>query len=349
MADAEWLRTYDGVRRFAPAIGQLGEWRALCEGGWTAAIPGGLADVDESDERLRNETAPNLNQLANDERFPNRQQDTNHTANVREMTYQNVGANPSAGYPLNGEREREYPPSTVGTSSGQQLSQPQQLHYAPSTNQTQNYSSPSSGPPSLQEPHHETYDNGRDSPPGASATLASFPNPPTHIPVPFPSSHPSSLSQQHPPQPQTPKARTASPPRLADSPISNDLYGAKPGTEFHDSPTSLLSSDQFPESSYAESNNTSIRNPERSPPQDKGLSPHITSGTYRQGESPTEFGVATNNNGGYGRGVSRSVGVQEKSPGVNRTDTAGSSGSIVAAMRQRYSSQVGLRFLSSNK
>jgi hypothetical protein len=337
VADAEWLRTYDGVRRFAPAIGQLGEWRALCEGGWTAAIPGGLADIDDSDERLRNGTAPNSNQLANDERITNRQQDTNP---VREMTYQNVsGANPSAGHPLNGEREREYPPSTVGTSSGQQLSQPQQLHHAPSANQTQNYSSSSSGPPSLQEPHHETYD-------GAAATLASFPNPPTHIPVPFPSSHPPSLSQQHPPQPQTPKA---TPPRLTDSPISNDLYGAKPGTEFHDSPTSLLSSDQFPELSHAESNNTSIRNPERSPPQDKGLSPRITSGAYRQGDSPTEFGVATNNNGVYGRGVSRSVDVQEKSPGVNRTDTAGSSGSIVAAMRQRYSSQVGLRFLSSNK
>lgn len=32
VADAEWLRTCEGVRRVSPNIGQVGEWRVLCEG-----------------------------------------------------------------------------------------------------------------------------------------------------------------------------------------------------------------------------------------------------------------------------------------------------------------------------
>ncbi|VDC03645.1 unnamed protein product [Peniophora sp. CBMAI 1063] len=46
LADAEWLRSTEGVRRFAPLIGSVGEWRALCEGGWTAALPEPLPDLD---------------------------------------------------------------------------------------------------------------------------------------------------------------------------------------------------------------------------------------------------------------------------------------------------------------
>lgn len=32
VADAEWLRVCEGVRRVSPNIGQVGEWRVLCEG-----------------------------------------------------------------------------------------------------------------------------------------------------------------------------------------------------------------------------------------------------------------------------------------------------------------------------
>ncbi|KAH9178311.1 hypothetical protein EDB89DRAFT_1930543 [Lactarius sanguifluus] len=35
VAEAEWLRSAERIRRFSPLIGQLGEWKALCEGGWT--------------------------------------------------------------------------------------------------------------------------------------------------------------------------------------------------------------------------------------------------------------------------------------------------------------------------
>ncbi|KXN84728.1 hypothetical protein AN958_12155 [Leucoagaricus sp. SymC.cos] len=46
IADTEWIRSCESVRRFAPTVGPLGEWRSLCEGGWTKDIPGDLVDLD---------------------------------------------------------------------------------------------------------------------------------------------------------------------------------------------------------------------------------------------------------------------------------------------------------------
>lgn len=47
VAEAQWLRTAEGLRRVSPLIGLLGEWKALCEGGWTGPVPGDLPDVDQ--------------------------------------------------------------------------------------------------------------------------------------------------------------------------------------------------------------------------------------------------------------------------------------------------------------
>jgi hypothetical protein len=48
LADAEWLRSWEEVRRFAPVIGTLGQWRALCEGGWMGPQPKHLpTETDE--------------------------------------------------------------------------------------------------------------------------------------------------------------------------------------------------------------------------------------------------------------------------------------------------------------
>ncbi|KAJ3808890.1 hypothetical protein F5876DRAFT_45111 [Lentinula aff. lateritia] len=46
LADAEWLRSCESVRRFAPSVGKLTEWRTYCEGGWTGPIPTDLRAVD---------------------------------------------------------------------------------------------------------------------------------------------------------------------------------------------------------------------------------------------------------------------------------------------------------------
>ncbi|KAI0297306.1 hypothetical protein B0F90DRAFT_1740927 [Multifurca ochricompacta] len=53
VAEAEWLRSAEGIRRFSPLIGLLGEWKALCEGGWTGSVPGDLPDVDQTPDPPR--------------------------------------------------------------------------------------------------------------------------------------------------------------------------------------------------------------------------------------------------------------------------------------------------------
>ena len=45
IADAEWTRTCECIRRVAPTIGSLGEWRSLCEGSWTGPLPDDLPEV----------------------------------------------------------------------------------------------------------------------------------------------------------------------------------------------------------------------------------------------------------------------------------------------------------------
>lgn len=50
IADTEWVRTCESVRRCSPTVGPLGEWRSLCEGGWTKDVPGDLVNPDEKTE-----------------------------------------------------------------------------------------------------------------------------------------------------------------------------------------------------------------------------------------------------------------------------------------------------------
>lgn len=45
IADAEWTRTCESMRRISPTIGSLGEWRSLCEGAWSGPLPDDLPDV----------------------------------------------------------------------------------------------------------------------------------------------------------------------------------------------------------------------------------------------------------------------------------------------------------------
>jgi hypothetical protein len=67
VAEAQWLRTAEGLRRFSPLIGQLGEWKALCEGGWTGPVPGDLPDVDQMPgpppSRAMQDAGPNVREF----------------------------------------------------------------------------------------------------------------------------------------------------------------------------------------------------------------------------------------------------------------------------------------------
>lgn len=65
VADAEWLRSIEDVRRFSPLVGQLGEWRSLCEGGWMGALPGNLPDLN-SGEKVQQYQSPDEKIYANE-------------------------------------------------------------------------------------------------------------------------------------------------------------------------------------------------------------------------------------------------------------------------------------------
>jgi hypothetical protein len=55
VADAEWADSCERVRKCAPSMGKLGEWRAFCEGGWTGPVPDDLVVIDKEEilrERL---------------------------------------------------------------------------------------------------------------------------------------------------------------------------------------------------------------------------------------------------------------------------------------------------------
>ncbi|KAF9073425.1 hypothetical protein BDP27DRAFT_1391012 [Rhodocollybia butyracea] len=90
VADAEWLRSCESVRRFVPTIGKLNEWRAYCEGGWTGPIPQDMRDIEplplSSDQDL-----PTPRRLDYDEEqyFPNFSfswQNDDNTGSVRSLS-----------------------------------------------------------------------------------------------------------------------------------------------------------------------------------------------------------------------------------------------------------------------
>ncbi|KAG8750007.1 hypothetical protein FRC12_013115 [Ceratobasidium sp. 428] len=47
VADASWTGACEHVRRAGPHVGRIGQWRSLCEGGWAAAVPEDLPDIDK--------------------------------------------------------------------------------------------------------------------------------------------------------------------------------------------------------------------------------------------------------------------------------------------------------------
>jgi hypothetical protein len=324
MANAEWLRACDEVRRFGPFAGQLGEWRVMCEGCWTGAIPQGFPDIDDSDERSNNGITP-----TEGDRGPSRStEDINRTTNTRRVAEQNHAD--STGQRFNGERGREYPASTVGTSfTRSNTSQP-----ASSVSDGTQNSASSSRPSSRQErQNNAAYDSERDGP--SVATLASFPSPPTHLPLPFPSTASSSQTQHTHLQPQINAASPMSS-SSAESPVSDDRHGPGPNRYFNDSPTSMTPSErqnqplsETPQSRSSDGDMASLR--------DIGPKSRVNSAAHRKGDylaGEPEFG------GGYARGTQKGVDNREKAQDMNRSDTAGSSGSMVAAMRHRYSNQV---------
>nr|GAT60708.1 predicted protein [Mycena chlorophos] len=273
IADAEWLRTCEGVRRFSPNIGPLGEWRALCEGGWTGAVPPSLVDPDA------------------DPQSPESAQDVPETLrNLDPPTYQ-----------------RDQTPALTPLSSPK----PQRTQLPP--------------PSSFEPPRPLT-----DPISGSVRSLSAFPPPPTHFPIPSrPSQQASSSSSaSHPTSnvnfPQTqPDSMMLEPDRASEEPISS------PPSPYVEGRVPAQASLEVLQEELEIRRPVPVRSQTADSYQTEPSSGALSSQAYPRGdyfsderESPKQPHVPE--------------WVQAK-PEVQRSDTGGSTGSVVAAMRNRYS------------
>ncbi|KAJ7274345.1 hypothetical protein B0H12DRAFT_1088260 [Mycena haematopus] len=324
VADAEWLRTCEGVRRVSPSIGPLGEWRALCEGGWTGPLPPSLVDPDPDSEQPQSEQ-----ESRGEEPAPMR--------NVRPTE-----ANPAL-------QSRDSTPAITPLASPNpgRVNLPHMNH---------------SSPPSSFDPPRPFVDPNS----GSVRSLSAFPPPPTHFPI--PSLH--SLQQQSQQAPsqqlsQQPSSSSASnsnlafpttsqadssllePERQVDEPSSMppspnpNQYSPNPNQYAESKPT-------YPSPASLQHDDVDIKRPvpvrsqtvdsPHQPNLDRMSSPtgSITRRVYPRGDyvqDERDFGTVNK--------VQSDVPDTAQWNGVERSDTGGSNGSVVAAMRNRYSSTSG--------
>ncbi|TFK75205.1 hypothetical protein BDN72DRAFT_563199 [Pluteus cervinus] len=339
IADAEWLKTCEGVRRFSPTIGPLGEFRSLCEGGWVGPMPEGFPDMDDPQQHSGGLDGPTSDRT--DEESPTIPQEVLRDA------------------------PRRRPKSAEPPSNTQHLGPPQQ-----ELNQ-QRSQSPSSSPghlhpyntqpPQPQRSHSPTSDGHEQFPfefprplglidmqTGSVRSLSAFPSPPTHVPV-LSRPQPAKVSTQ--PFPLLGRVITNSP-----VPEGTDDEGpqaqssrAPPSTEargvesVRSSPEQVYQNHMAPPTKVEEEPQPPPQLPpasHQSPSSSPVLpSPAITRRTSlyesRQSED-RDFGIRRSMDSPGAKPPPPSAAETNRVRSVERTDTGGSNGSIVAAMRSRY-------------
>ncbi|KAL6307484.1 hypothetical protein BKA93DRAFT_747540 [Sparassis latifolia] len=154
VADSEWLRSCEGVRKFSPTVGRLGEWRALCEGGWSGAVPADLPDADAQNYGQQN------------------------TSEGDRRVGQELAV-PSSGIPAPEYSSRQT--SGAATPLGHSPRAPPQ--YLPESG------GPTSNPPTdalreLQDAKSRALGKNKNDTLTSITSLSSFPSPPTHFPLP---------------------------------------------------------------------------------------------------------------------------------------------------------------------
>lgn len=339
IAEAEWLRSCENIRRFSPTVATMAEWRALCDGGWTGDLPGNLP-YDQEDPASGNWSQPSQEQS----QAQYQQQMVSH--------HQSASAHPQ---PDPREEQQQVttmysiPPSEPEPHRLSHPNQPSQASQSSSSQQQQasRNSSPqppyrtpgglSKGPPptSFEPPPKLTGLSTPDM--GSVRTLSAFPSPPTHFPIP-PMGSP--LAEEAPSADTARHEGTAR--HTSQSSINFPSSGGEEeaareaGKQVSDSPDQI--SAPLPEMTR-----------QAAPP-----SPMSPSGGY----DPREFGALSPGGAGNAPPASRdttprSPGVVSRpgatSPGVSmaqkvavapqleRSDTGMSERSYVAAMRNRYS------------
>ncbi|KAJ3574183.1 hypothetical protein NP233_g1929 [Leucocoprinus birnbaumii] len=143
IADTEWVRSCECVRRYAPTIGPLGEWRSLCEGGWTKEMPGDLVNLDDKPQdnlrlntiKERTEVEEEVDLKPHNERPAQPTQDHQNPEHTMPLRYRQFDNEPPASDPQalqphtyldspRSERERttstsaSYPSQAPSSSSG---------------------------------------------------------------------------------------------------------------------------------------------------------------------------------------------------------------------------------------
>ena len=359
LADSEWTRSCEQVRRFSPAIGPVGEWRALCEGGWTGTVPQDLPDLDSDAQANSTQPYQHPPQMQATPSFPL------NIGGPPEQTprYDQAGVTPLA--PPFSPRtatvvaepflspEPSLPKSTLGQSTTPQVDSPPKPANPPPTSWQSEH---------LDLPKPGFAGNGSGNwtdTVGSVASLSAFPSPPTHYPVATTSGEGTSPSRPLSIQPQT-SISTSSPstqvpgPLLTDSPHSQRNELESPDTS---APGSTVGNQEEKEKE-GESNiltlgkssspGTTEPDPKRSPsPYSRTRRASLRLPESQQGgnkpspsSSMDEFGV---NQALAHNPPKFSTGAQGQ--GMVRNSSTTSAGSVVAAMRNRYSHNV--RILSS--
>jgi len=320
----------------------LGEWRALCEGGWIGPIPQGLPNLDESQR-------PQPDRVAENERRP---EDNEHQAPTM---LQSVAAN-ELSHETN-ERSLPLPVNNITT-------EPQGL--LPSPWQSPTLARPNQSYPSSESVVQDHLSSARSpldrSPPRPFAgnnndsirSLSAFPSPPTHFPLSPPRQQ---LSQSQSSQSSSSYLK----PRLTESPlpgedddslqISSSSHKAQRGSPGALSPVTFVQ-EGFQEKRPV----TEVSDATAGPLGDTAKRP-IPGETQAPSYSPTEPSApsvdvdprtAVHARGDYVAGTDQyefggNLGYKPKARTMDnvrsteRSDTLGSNGSMVAAMRHRYS------------
>jgi hypothetical protein len=177
IADAEWLRSCENVRRFAPTVGRLGESRAYCEGGWTSPRPPNLLGENGFRE-------PSFEQRQSDR--PSSRADNRPASRAETLM---TGSGASHEFTRSISRQTTLEPDTpMEHPKSSPLASPQ-ISRQPSPAQAEEAVVPASPsedvaspvvatPPEPESPRRTRRTST------SLASLAAFPSPPTHFPIP---------------------------------------------------------------------------------------------------------------------------------------------------------------------
>lgn len=373
VADAEWGRSCESVRRFSPTVGPLGQWKALCEGGWSGAMPPDLPDINGAREESEVPSSPS---------GTNDHESGQFEEPARDLAPPSLDK-PAPQYSSRNASEQE---STSRAVTPGQSPVPPPQYFPPTPAGDQASADDRSFQGSTKETEDRTSVADTEERKGHSTTLASlaaFPSPPTHFPLPplggskftpVQETH-SELSQgsqgssglaPFPRLTESPTPESVSTPALTDDSRSpptprTELFTPPPfatsqpsaGAPSHDKnsrdfPAHNSSQSQAPyaQATPTSSQSSSVPHHQEPPQAERGLpalseSPtnqtSPTSGAYRRGDyaDDAEFGVRRSADVSRPRAAEPSL-----TRVVERSDTGKSQGSVVAALRDRYARTV---------